>query len=144
MVVLSASAIAKRAFRQSGFVPLILTSHAAKAAGGIYYLERCPENELHSFARRRFIEAFLRKRDYPWTVDRCGDQPDIYAVGPAASKTFELFLLQHAQQLRLQSQRNIPDFIEKQRARIRHFKTARLLRECSGESTLLMSKQFAF
>src|SRR5215471_6681738 len=60
-----------------------------------------------------------------------------------ASQTLELLLLQNAQQLGLQRERKIPDFIQKQCAGVGHFETANFLRDCSSKRTLLVSKEFA-
>src|SRR5712691_1670159 len=61
----------------------------------------------------------------------------------AASQTLKLLLLQDPQQLRLQGQRNISYFIEEQCPPVSHFETANFLRDRSGESALLVPKQFA-
>src|SRR5260370_20025539 len=66
------------------------------------------------------------------------------AMRAATSQTFELLLLQHAQQFRLQRQRNIPYLIEEQCPFVGHFETANFLRESSGESALFVPKEFAF
>src|SRR5260370_25759329 len=66
------------------------------------------------------------------------------AVRAATSQTFELLLLQHPQQFRLQRQWNIPYFIEEQCPFVGHFETANFLRESSGESALFVPKEFAF
>src|SRR5260370_38593819 len=62
----------------------------------------------------------------------------------ATSQTFELLLLQHPQQFRLQRQWNIPYLIEEQCPFVGHFETANFLRESSGESALFVPKEFAF
>src|SRR6266853_6787337 len=66
------------------------------------------------------------------------------AMRAATSQTFELLLLQHPQQFRLQRQRNIPYLIEEQCPFVGHFETPNFLRESSGESTLLVPEEFAF
>src|SRR5258707_8487808 len=65
------------------------------------------------------------------------------AMRAATSETFELLLLQHPQQFRLQRQRNIPYLIEEQCPFVGHFETPNFLRESSGESAFLMAKEFA-
>src|ERR1700732_2100639 len=60
-----------------------------------------------------------------------------------ASQTFELPLLQSAQELGLQVHRNIADFIEEQSAMSSQFEAAALLDQRSGEGTLFMPEQFA-
>src|ERR1700722_12263683 len=73
-----------------------------------------------------------------------GDQPDIHFVGAPAAQSLELLLLQHAQQLRLQRRGDVAYFVEKQRTFVSHFEASDLLRDGSGEGTLLMTEQFAF
>src|SRR6185369_9088033 len=72
------------------------------------------------------------------------NQADVDVVRPAAAQTFELLLLQNPQQFRLQRQRNIAYLIEEQGPSIGHFEAADFLCNCSGESSLFVSKEFAF
>src|SRR5260370_32292548 len=70
------------------------------------------------------------------------NHPHVDAMRAATTQTFELLLLQHPQQLRLQRQRNIPYLIEEQCPLVGHFETANFLRESSGESGgLLLSER---
>src|SRR5215472_9496797 len=64
-------------------------------------------------------------------------------MAPAAASTFELLFLQDPQQFRLQRRRNVAYFVQKQRAFVGHFEAANLLRNGSGEGTLLMTEEFA-
>src|SRR4029077_2796371 len=72
------------------------------------------------------------------------NKTDVDAMCPAAAKTLEFVRLQDPQQLRLQSWRQITDFIQEQSSSVGHFETSNLLGDSSGERTLLMPKQFAF
>src|ERR1700745_93469 len=65
-------------------------------------------------------------------------------MGPTAAQTLKLLLLQDPQQLRLQGKGNIAYFIQEQCPCVCHFETAHFLCESSGESSLLMSEEFAF
>jgi hypothetical protein len=65
-------------------------------------------------------------------------------MGSPASQTFEFLLLQYPQQLRLQSQRNIPYFIEEECSCVGHFETAHFLGDSPGESALFVAEKFAF
>src|SRR5437762_12339634 len=59
-----------------------------------------------------------------------------------ASKALEFLVLQDPEQLRLQRQGNVSDFVEKQSPSVRHVETANFLGERSGESALFVSKKF--
>jgi hypothetical protein len=61
-----------------------------------------------------------------------------------ASKALEFLVLQDPEQLRLQRQGNVSNFVEKQSPSVRHVETANFLGERSGESALFVSKKFAF
>src|SRR5258706_5442245 len=74
---------------------------------------------------------------------RGGDETNVHANRPRAPQSLEFLLLEHAQQLWLQLQRNVADFVEKQRALICQLKTSQLLGDGSGESAFLVAKQFA-
>ena len=75
---------------------------------------------------------------------RGGQQPDIDANRPGAAEPFELLLLQHTQQLRLQLQRNIADLVQEERAAVRHLEAADPLGDCPGKGALLVSEELAF
>ena len=65
------------------------------------------------------IAAELFFRDHRDEVAiRRGDQPDVHADRSRAAQPLELLFLQHPQQLRLQLQRNVADFVEEQRAAV--------------------------
>src|ERR1700685_3401468 len=71
------------------------------------------------------------------------DKANVNMNGLVAPQPLELMFLQRAQQLRLQLQTNVANFIQEQRAVIGNFKTAAFLHQSAGERTLLMSEQFA-
>lgn len=71
---------------------------------------------------------------------RCSDQPGIYLYGVVATKPLELALLQNSQQLRLQIEPYISNFVEKQAAFVSQFNPATLLSEGTGERPFLVSK----
>ena len=68
------------------------------------------------------------------------DQAHIHFDGARAAQPFELVLLQDAQQLGLQLQRNVADFVEKQRAFMGQLEAADLLRDGAGERALLVAE----
>src|SRR6202453_2528540 len=64
--------------------------------------------------------------------------------GLVATQPLEFLFLQGAQQLWLQLQTNVANFIQEQRATIGNLKTAALLHQGASECALLMAEQFAF
>src|SRR6266403_4449816 len=73
-----------------------------------------------------------------------GDQPHVYPNRLRASQVLELLVLQNAQQLGLQLQRNVSNFIEQQSALIRQFQPAELLAYRSGKGSFFVAEQLAF
>src|SRR6266498_3505770 len=61
-----------------------------------------------------------------------------------AADALELFLLERAEDLRLQRQREVADFIEKQSASVRELELSGLSRRCAGERALLVAEQLGF
>ena len=72
------------------------------------------------------------------------DEPNVYLVSASAAQTFELLFLQDTQQFRLQRRRNIPHFVQEERAFVGQLETANLLRYGSGERAALVAKELAF
>ena len=70
-------------------------------------------------------------------------EPDVDADGAVAAQPLELLLLQHAQEFRLQLERNVADFVEEQRAAVRELEAADLLRDGARERAFLVSEQLA-
>jgi len=70
-------------------------------------------------------------------------QPNVNLVRAAAAKTFKLSFLENPQQLRLQGERKIADFIQKERPRVSHLEPSDTLRDGASEGSLFMAKEFA-
>ena len=74
----------------------------------------------------------------------CSHHTHIDAMGMRAAQPFELLLLQNPQQLRLQFERNIANFIQKYRAAVCGLETAYLLRHGACEGALFVTEELAF
>ena len=72
-----------------------------------------------------------------------GNQPRVGAQRARAAETLELALLQHAQQLGLQLQRDLADLVEKHRAAVGQLEPADPLADGAGERALLVAEQLA-
>jgi hypothetical protein len=72
-----------------------------------------------------------------------GNQSHVDVMRAATAQALELLFLQNAQKFRLQGQRQVPDFVQKESAGICHFKAADFLCHCPGKGTLLVPKQLA-
>jgi hypothetical protein len=70
------------------------------------------------------------------------NQTHVDVMRAAAAQALKLLLLQNAQKFRLQRQWQVPNFVQEESAGIRHFEAAEFLCYGSGESTLLVAKQF--
>jgi len=58
----------------------------------------------------------------------CGShQPNVYLMSASTAQALELLFLQYAQQFRLQRRRNIPHFVQEERAFVGQLETANLL-----------------
>jgi hypothetical protein len=73
----------------------------------------------------------------------CGNEPHVHRDGPGAAESFELALLNGAQELGLQVERQLADFIEEERAIVREFESSHLAGDGSGECALLMAEELA-
>ena len=69
------------------------------------------------------------------------DQPHVDLQRRRAADALEPLLLERAQDLRLQRQRQLADLVEEQRAAVRHLELARLARDGAGERALLVAEQ---
>src|SRR5262249_5763255 len=67
---------------------------------------------------------------------------DLDRLGP--SETLELLLLEHAQQLRLQLERDLANLVEEQRPAVRHLEAPDLLRDGARECAALVAEELAF
>ena len=81
----------------------------------------------------RILQVAISGRDHAYV--------HLYRV--AAADSFKLTFFKHAQELGLQVQRQLADFIEKERAAIRDLKTPAAFRVGSGERAALVAEQFA-
>src|SRR5262249_9313336 len=72
-----------------------------------------------------------------------GDDPDIGVPRPRAAEPFELALLQHPQQLRLNLERQIADLVEEQRAAVGELEASDLAGVGAGERALVVAEQLA-
>jgi hypothetical protein len=69
---------------------------------------------------------------------------NIDPMSSTAAQSFELLLLQDAQQFRLEAEGHVADFIQKQRASVRSLESPYPLNYSTGESTSFMAEEFAF
>src|SRR5262249_44453809 len=72
-----------------------------------------------------------------------GYQPGIRSDRSRTTEAFKFALLQDAQQLRLQLERNLADLVQKHRAAIRQFKAPHPLRDRTRERPLFVAKHLA-
>ena len=63
-------------------------------------------------------------------------QSHVDVMRAAAAQPFELLFLQNAQKFRLQGQRQVPDFVQKESAVMCHFKAADFLRHCPHQNKI--------
>ena len=68
---------------------------------------------------------------------------DIHRARPVLAHPFVLFLLQHAQKLALQRQRNLRNLVQQQRPPIRRFKPARPVFNRAGERSSCVAEKLA-
>src|ERR1700751_4570136 len=71
-------------------------------------------------------ELLLGDQEGKVLIGRCHDA-DVDAPSISTAQPFELLFLQNSQQLRLQLQRNVADFIQDQRTAVRRLEAAQLL-----------------
>ena len=74
---------------------------------------------------------------------RGGDQADIYVDGARAPEPFEFLFLQHAEQLRLEFQRNFPHLVQKDRSAMGQFEPTDFLRDGPSKCSTLVPEQLA-
>ena len=72
-----------------------------------------------------------------------GDDAHVHGNRPGAAHRPHLFILQHAQQLRLNFFRHFADLVEEECPTCRGSKDADSVRERAGESAAAIAKQFA-
>ena len=66
----------------------------------------------------------------------CCHNADIYPLRPPTAQTFELLLLQNAEQFRLQRKRQVSELIEEKSPGVGHFEATYLLRDHSRKGAL--------
>jgi len=74
----------------------------------------------------------------------CDHQADIHTLSSRASQALKLLLLQHAQQLGLQLQRDVTHLVQEQRAAVRQLKAADAPLDGTGERPSLVAEKFTF
>ena len=72
---------------------------------------------------------------------RSGDQPDINLMSAVAAESLKFLLLQNAQQFRLKFERDVADFVQKERALVRQFKASHFLSDRSGKCSFFVTEQ---
>src|SRR6201997_2567543 len=75
---------------------------------------------------------------------RSGDEAYVYAMGPTTSKPFEFLFLQNTEELRLQGEWHVADFIKKESPFVSQFEAANSLCDCASKSTPFMAKELTF
>src|SRR5258708_17539314 len=72
------------------------------------------------------------------------DDTNIDPRGTGAAHSLELAFLEHSKKLGLKLQRHVSNFVEEQRSTIGQRKTAHVRTNSAGESSALVSEEFAF
>src|SRR5713101_9374635 len=72
-----------------------------------------------------------------------GDDPYVHGLGPTAAHGFELALLEHAEQLDLRLERQIPDLVEEDGPMVGKLEAADPPIDGAGEGALDVSEEFA-
>src|SRR5580765_6877033 len=65
-------------------------------------------------------------------------------MGATTSETFEFLFLQNTEELRLQGEWHVADFIKKESPFVSQFEAANSLCDCAGKSTPFMAKELTF
>jgi len=73
-----------------------------------------------------------------------GDEADVDGDGFGAAEAFKGLLLEGAEELGLEFEGNVADFIEEEGAVVGHFEAADLLAERAGEGAAFVAEEFAF
>src|SRR5262249_13903301 len=71
----------------------------------------------------------------------CSHDSHVHAQGARTPQAFELLFLKHAQQFRLQIQRDVFDLIEKDRSLVSEFKAADTAIDRAGKRAFLVTEQ---
>ena len=109
-----------------------------------------------SFAKRRsengqYLEAIKQIAPELFLLDPLSqfsvggrDQANVVGDRPVSAKALDFALLERAQDLRLEIERQLADFIEKERTFMRQFQAADFARNGSGEGAFFVTKELAF
>ena len=73
-----------------------------------------------------------------------GDEANVDGNGANAAEAFEGFLLQGAEELGLEIERDVADFVEEQGSAVGHFEAADFLGEGAGEGAAFVAEEFTF
>ena len=73
-----------------------------------------------------------------------GDQPDVHLGFTGGAQPPDLAILQHAQQLGLERERHVADFVQQQRAAVGQFETSLAGHQRAGKRALFVAEQLAF
>ena len=73
---------------------------------------------------------------------RRGDEAYVYAMGATTSETFEFLFLQNTEELGLQCEWHIADFIKKESSFVSQFEAANSLCDRARKSPSFMAKEF--
>ncbi len=102
--------------------------------------QRRNRNWKHVQAIIQILPELVLRHHLSQVVMGCRDQPHVGANRLPAAQALEFMFLQHAQQLRLQLRGNIADLVQEQRAPVGRFKTAKPLRNRTGERAAFVTE----
>ena len=80
---------------------------------------------------------------FPQVAIGGGNKPNIHLNGTRASQPLELALLKRTQQLGLEVEGYLADFIKKERAFVGEFQPPQLTGNCTGKRAFLMAEELA-
>jgi hypothetical protein len=122
---------------------------ANKVPYQLWYIFRSLAERRHH--ERKYIETVIEiASELPAfhhlrQIAMCGCyQPNVNLMRVGAAEAFKLSLLENPQQLGLQGERKIADFIKEERPSVSRLEPSEPLRESTSEGSLFMAKEFAF
>ena len=105
-----------------------------------------PDQHGHDAAAKGVLAGVVRRvlpeRFHQIFIGRRND-PHVHLDRLRPTQSLEPLLLQHSEHLGLGRQAHIADFIQKQRAAVRHLKLSAPHHHCAGERALFVAEQFA-
>ena len=139
---------ARIAFRQSqlGFQRLALAVEKVLRQQRNVLAPLAQRHRLHRKHVEAEIEVFAKPAALHFLLEVAvggGDQAHVDGAGALFADAFEIALLQHAQQLALQFQRNFADLVEKQRAAVGEFEPADAVAHRAGEGAADVAEELA-